>query len=413
MTRLTILVGAGAMVEVSSVSTSSITNELLSSNKINTSSIELFSKIYSDLLISNTKWSNYKPNFEDIFHGLEILDTLYTRDDAAPEFKPIHKIFTNLNDDYKQFKPFNNLGQPNSTLSLAISDLLKTIADNIEIYSKNPVETWYQEFFINLSEKYNLDIFNLNYDTWFETIFKNNYNDGFINSNTNSDYLEFSPREALNVNKHEININHLHGQLDFTFINPATAKKDFNDDNFYTIYKVKNRNNTSINRVGSSFQNTQGGEHLKNTTIITGKYKTEKIALSPFDTYRANFQNCIMNNSNLLIIGYGFADYYINNVLNQFYKVHKDNINVNVIDFADEDKWNKSVKNFNLNIISETKIRTLCGIFGDNTLGDMLKQNFVSPQKFNGGIKHLYLRGFQDAAKNNVANIINSYKENN
>ena len=43
------------------------------------------------------------------------------------------------------------------------------------------------------------------------------------------------------------------------------------------------------------------------------KYKTEKIAIPPFDTYRANFQNCIMKNSNLRIIGYGFSDYYINN----------------------------------------------------------------------------------------------------
>ena len=45
----TVLAGAGAVVEVSNVSTNSITAELLNSNKTQISSMALFSKIYSDL----------------------------------------------------------------------------------------------------------------------------------------------------------------------------------------------------------------------------------------------------------------------------------------------------------------------------------------------------------------------------
>ena len=98
----------------------------------------------------------------------------------------------------------------------------------------------------------------------------------------------------------------------------------FDDDDFYTIYKLKNDiNDTPMRYQEGNFENTQNGEHLKQTTIITGKNKTEKIAISPFDTYRANLQKCLIQNPNLLIIGYGFADYYINNVLKQFNKVHK------------------------------------------------------------------------------------------
>ena len=296
--RLTVLVGAGAVVEVSNVSTATITSKLLTSGNIYNDSKALYSKIYADLLNSNDnkRFSDYTPNFEDIFHGLEILGTLYTRDDAAPEFKSIYKIFTNLKEDYEQFRPIGASGKSNLTLGLAISDLLKVITESVESYSNKPPEPWYNEFFLNLSRKYNLDIFNLNYDTWFETIFKNKFNDGFIDSNPKSNYLEFNPQRALNIKDYKININHLHGQLDFSFINNETANAEFDDDQFYTIYKVKEHNNSYIHRDGSSFQNTQSGEHLKNTTIITGKYKTEKIAISPFDTYRANFQNCIMNN---------------------------------------------------------------------------------------------------------------------
>ena len=89
--RLTVLVGAGAVVEVSNVSTATITSKLLTSGNIYNDSKALYSKIYADLLNSNDnkRFSDYTPNFEDICHGLEILGTLYTRDDAAPEFKSI------------------------------------------------------------------------------------------------------------------------------------------------------------------------------------------------------------------------------------------------------------------------------------------------------------------------------------
>lgn len=410
MTRLTVLIGAGAVVEISKVSTNSITTELLSSNKIHTSSKALFSKIYSDLLTNNQGWHNYTPNFEDIFHGLEILAGLYTLDNVAPEFKPIYKYFTTLNQDYQQFNTYKNY--PNKvdiTLSLAFSDLLSIITNSIESYSNQPATNWYQNFFLNLSEHYELDIFNLNYDNLFEKMFKE-YNDGFEGSKNNGTYIEFDPKIAMDIVSHNININHLHGQIDFTFINnPQIAKDDFDDDDFYTIYKLKNDiNNMPMRYQEGNYENTQNGEHLKQTTIITGKNKTEKIAIPPFDTYRANLQKCLIQNPNLLIIGYGFADYYVNNILKQFNKVHKNNKRVNIIDFVNENEWNDNIHTREQ--ISELKFRTLYGIFKDKTVETMLNNEFASPQIFNEGINHLYLRGFKNAAENNLEDIINSYE---
>lgn len=408
--RLTILVGAGAVVEISKISTSSITTEILSSNKIHTSSKTLFSKIYSDLLINNQKWDNYTPNFEDIFHGLEILAGLFTIDNAAPEFKPIYKYFTTIKDDYQQFDPYKNYPPKiDTTLGLAFSDLLKIITDNIESYSTLPVTDWYQNFFLDLGNHYNLDIFNLNYDNLFEKIFKD-YNDGFKNSKDNGTYIEFNPHLAMDTTSHAVNINHLHGQIDFTFINnPEIAKRDFDDDNFYTIYKLKKDvKNGHIRYAEGNFENTQNGEHLKQTTIITGKNKTEKIAIPPFDTYRANLQKCIIQNPNLLIIGYGFADYYVNNILKQFNKIHKENKRVNIIDFANETDWNDKIHTKEQ--ISETKFRTLYGIFKDENVETMLKEEFTSPQLFNNDLNRLYLRGFKNATENNIGEIIDSYR---
>lgn len=404
--RLTILIGAGAVVEASGISTSSITDELLKSDKLHKNSKALFNKIYSDLCINNSKWENYTPNFEDIFHGLEILSGLYTQDSAVPEFKPIYKYFTNLKEDYQMFNPYGNHSN-DITLGMAFSDLLKIIVDSVKSYSNKPVADWYENFFLNLSEHYNLDIFNLNYDNWFEKIFKN-FNDGFRDSKDNGTYIEFNPAVAVNLTKYKININHLHGQIDFSFVNnPEIAKNDFDDD-FYTIYKLKNTNDKEQNRcIEGASENTQGGEHLRQTTIITGKNKTEKIAIPPFDTYRTNLQRCIIKNPNLLIIGYGFADYYVNNALKQFNKVHKENKRVNIIDFANETEWEN--RRFLRDQISEPTFRTLYGIFKDKTVETMLSRHFKSPQIFNKGMNRLYLRGFKHAVENNIDEIILSY----
>jgi len=407
--RLTILLGAGAVVEISKVSTNSITTELLSSNKIRTSSKTLFSKIYSDLLINNQKWDNYTPNFEDIFHGLEILEGLFTQDKAAPEFKPIYKYFTTINDDYQQFDPYKIYPpKMDITLSLAFSDLLKIITDSIESYSNLQVTDWYQDFFLNLSKHYNLDIFNLNYDNLFEKIFKN-YNDGFKNSKDNGTYIEFNPNLAMDTSSQAININHLHGQIDFTFINtPKIAKSDFDDDDFYTIYKLKKDVKTEHQRcTEGNFESTQNGEHLKQTTIITGKNKTEKIAIPPFDTYRANLQKCLIQNSNLLIIGYGFADYYVNNILNQFNKIHKENTRVNIIDFEDETAW-KELK-FDTLKTNSNKWATIYSLFKDSSFESILGKDYTSPQLFNNDINKLWLRGFKDVAENHLSEIIETY----
>ena len=407
--RLTILVGAGAVVEISKVSTNSITTKLLSSNKIHTSSTALFNKIYSDLLKNNQKWDYYTPNFEDIFHGLEILSGLFTQDNASPEFKPIYKYFTSIKDEYQQFDPYKIYPpKMDITLSLAFSDLLEIITDSIESYSTLPVADWYQNFFLNLSNHYNLDIFNLNYDNLFEKIFEN-YNDGFENSKDNSTYIEFNPNLAMDTTSHTININHLHGQIDFTFINaPEIAKRDFDDDNFYTIYKLKKDVKNEHKRdTEGHFENTQNGEHLKQTTIITGKNKTEKIAIPPFDTYRANLQKCLIQNSNLLIIGYGFADYYVNNILNQFNKIHKENTRVNIIDFEDETAW-KDLK-FAPFKPNSNRWATIYNLFKDSSFESIFRKDYTSPQLFNNDINKLWLRGFKDVAENHLSEIIETY----
>ncbi len=63
-------------------------------------------------------------------------------------------------------------------------------------------------------------------------------------------------------------------------------------------------------------QQSQAGRSEYNFPIITGLEKSNRvIAQEPFATYYEYFRRCLRNNSRLLIIGYGFADTYINQAI--------------------------------------------------------------------------------------------------
>lgn len=77
-------------------------------------------------------------------------------------------------------------------------------------------------------------------------------------------------------------------------------------------------------------------------------------------------------------------------------------------DFANETGWNDKIHTKEQ--ISETKFRTLYGIFKDENVETMLKEEFTSPQLFNNDLNRLYLRGFKNATENNFGEIIDSYR---
>ena len=55
-------------------------------------------------------------------------------------------------------------------------------------------------------------------------------------------------------------------------------------------------------------------------------------------------------------------------------------------------------------------IKTIYGIFLDQNVDSMRSKRFVSPQLFNNEVNHLYLRGFNNAATNNIKEIIQTYE---
>lgn len=320
--HLTVLLGAGAMMEDTKVSTKKLTKEIIDRTK----SSELMKYIVNNLENQTKSFS-----FEDIFHCLEILNGFKNskyniiadlKIDNKGSYSLLDKIIGIINDEIHQY---------DSESSFAES-------------GKN-----FKEFFKKLAENFYLDIFNLNYDTWIEQSL-DSYVDGFIDI-PKYNFQRFDINKFLNTQNDNI-IAHLHGQIKFAppnwkIITDKTNTLCSPDENKYiniypknTLYKYKNyedANNRRNNIIYSSPQQNQSGENIFNANIITGLLKTDKILQTPFDVYYHKFLDSLTKNHNLLIIGYGFSDLHINKAFYEYNNIHQNDKKVILIDYFKED----------------------------------------------------------------------------
>lgn len=86
---------------------------------------------------------------------------------------------------------------------------------------------------------------------------------------------------------------------------------------------------------------------VKRDIIISGLNKLEKTISIPFSAYRTLLHGCLIKNSSLLIIGYGFNDLYINSLLEDFTNTHNKKrklviLNYRKIDYINNYSWNYS-----------------------------------------------------------------------
>lgn len=191
-----------------------------------------------------------------------------------------------------------------------------------------------------------LDVYNLNYDTWVEQSLID-YNDGYVDIANYDNMKRFDISSLLNANNSH-SINHLHGQIHFEY--PSFKTKDINMFAFqesnntlykYTSYEEAKKIRDMTIRSGDS---TQSGENLFRTNIVTGLMKTDKLLWNPLNAYHMHFYNSLMNSNSLIIIGYGFGDLYINNLLVQFINKHYYDRKVIMIDYINSEYWGHHVE---------------------------------------------------------------------
>lgn len=344
--RITVLLGAGAMIEATGVGTGTITQKILEVCKgvkiCNVPILEWFSREFN----KKHKKDIYerKANFEDLFDLLEeLVGYMYTEsnDSASAILSELKELYRN-NIDYKTVS---------SLRRKVLNAINNTVASYDQQYSTNGTCncTWMRDFFHRYieHEKVILDIFNLNYDTWLEQILEPyGYEDGFAPIEGYDDFQRFIVAKYLNhENKHTV--SHLHGSIGFS--DPAFKPDDINkfmyEEQEFTLYKYKDFTVAEDFRKRHSRSDiiTQSGHVIFPANIITGRMKTDKLLWAPMQMYMYAFIKALMENEELFIIGYGFGDQYINYLLFQYLQKHGKRTKIHMITKCEEKHYEENI----------------------------------------------------------------------
>lgn len=398
--RITVILGAGAMVEATPVSTKSLTEKIINRCKKYTinGSESIVDKICSEL--KKTQLSD-AVNFEIIYHILESLLN-YHKQSNLQRVDSYYEIFSKLN------SPFENISMPDVFAS--INEITNAINDEIVGYDiKFDQSDYFNKFFSALTKHQNsLDVFNLNYDTWVEQALQN-YNDGFVDINSDSIMKRFDINEYLKQDDRHT-VSHLHGQIYFEY--PEFGIVQSNEfekrEDIHTLYKYNNYLDAKKHRECSihSVDKTQHGSALAISNIITGLMKTDKLLWNPFIVYHNKLVNSLFSNPNLIIIGYGFSDLYLNNLLLQYHNAFFDNKKVILIDYID-DKNYKIRYNSPFDSCNKTKFTNY--IFKKDGWYHLSKYNRGDYFLSDDNTVCIYKNGFKNTVDNHLNDICNFF----
>ena len=208
---------------------------------------------------------------------------------------------------------------------------------------------YFRDFLQALEKDYVLNIFNLNYDTWCEQSLKS-FDDGFRDVPGYTKFKRFSIDEYRKAcEQNENTVASLHGSI--LFGDADLKRNDINrfayEDDRNSLYKYNSYVYVKSyrDRVFKSNSSNQAGETIIPSNIITGLMKTDKLLWNPLMEYEHHFYRALTTNENLLIVGYGFLDKYINTMLWRFQSRNIEHRKVMLITKAyEETDWQPQIE---------------------------------------------------------------------
>jgi hypothetical protein len=398
-TRVTALIGAGATIDLDAPTTDRLT-EIVSKKKL-----DLF-KSKSELLrsISKILTTYYQPNkinFEHIIHVLEMLDT-YKWGWTSPgniKFRP--PIIPFIKPRYSKFL------KGDTTLLTAKWFLIKTIAEEVNKYDLNFQNSdkydWYKGFWTECN--FDWDITTLNYDTTIEKSFNDKIEDGFESC---GNYDRFNPMKFRDAPKSTI--AHIHGCINFGYpieIVNQYAYEDTHED----IYKLKSYTEAKETWFGRSTNRTQASEETLIGPIITGLRKVEKLNNYPYSYYQNNFQNAILKNNCLLIVGYSFGDLYLNQVMERINRIHGKDKRIVIITYYGKNYWADNHRMIDFPETNDAYLFFAKAFRAAYPLEGYVERNFIKndPIRAKNGNVLVFLHGFKEAVTNHTDEIMNFF----
>lgn len=264
-------------------------------------------------------------NFEMVYHALETYFSFNNVWELGCKNKDMYPVFAPFTIPKRQFKQ--------NDLMIVLKEFLIRIVEIVNAYDKyfadnKDKEQWYVDFFKNT--KFKWDVFNFNYDTTVENSLEK-YEDGFGKVD-DTGLSNFEPTRLYKTKKSTI--NHLHGCINYYFrfdkLNDYVQKYSDHDGFKYRSADdvIKTMRNT-----GNSLPRSQSGEEFYSLPIITGLHKTDKLTNIPFDFYYGNVHKRVIENNAMVIVGYSFGDFYMNDVISRLNLIHGKKKRVVLIDY--------------------------------------------------------------------------------
>lgn len=409
--RITVLMGAGAMVGFTKVSTDSLTKKILKDCQgfeafegCSISVVEFINKLYK-------RKKGRDANFEIIFHMLEIIRN-YRGEKEKYHFNGVENIVCTLHKCLSEidFKSVN----------CSLFNIIETINDEIYAYDKKFLckGKVFKKFFDFLTEnnQFCLDVFNLNYDTWVERSLSD-YTDGFVQVEDikGKKISQFKPIEYLKESDRN-RVAHLHGQICFGFpgFYEDNDKKESFHDTSNILYKYEKYQDAKKNRQRKmpGYDVSQSDYQIMYSNIITGLFKTDRLLWSPMNVYHSMLTRSILENKNLIIVGYGFSDLYIDKLLDMHNSVHGDNKKIIMIDMKDNNEDGQEP--YSSNPFQSSKRKTLY------TRRILEKQEWYKDknmEKQKSDIRYygdnqvcIYVNGFHEVIKKGMGDVLDFFK---
>jgi len=396
-TRITALVGAGATFDIDAPGTDKLT-QIVRKKKLDL----FYSK--SNLLVNVSKVlaAYYDPhtiNFEHIIHVLEMLDTYKSGWENPGNVKYKPPIVPFIKPRYSRFI------KDDISLLTAKRVLIEIIAEEVNKYDINFQSSnkydWYRDFWSDV--KCNWDVTTLNYDTTIEKSLIDRFEDGF--EDTGDNYFRFNPLKLKNPAKSTI--AHLHGCINFGYPRQIVNQYAY-EDTHEDLYKLNTYKEALITWPGRSTNRSQASEETLIGPIITGLRKVEKLNTYPYSYYQNNFQNCILNNSSLLVVGYSFGDLYLNQIMERINRVHGANKRIIIITYYGKNYWTDDHHIIDFPETNDAYLFYAKAFVQDRPLEGYKYDNFIKkePIRAKNGNVLVYLHGFKEAVRNHKDEII-------
>lgn len=326
--RLTVVVGAGASVQVGCSSTESVTRSLIEKVDRALSEVGWGERNLVGMLKKHLEGYCDDVNFEHLMHALEFISTIQrsrgSNKSKENRFVNKHgsmeaKMIGGLHPEIQSFLDGCDGDCVNEAIEHIHRDIMEIFSNESKNADRSPLWTEYVQFWSSLGREFNLDIVTTNYDICIENAFRDanlpELVNGFIKTSG-----ECSPEfnsSALRSSS-ESRIMHLHGSVQFSSRISHEQTELLHDLCFFEDPSRA----VTLFRPGFHNQN-QAGRDVTLGPIVTGLNKLDKLMhIEPYATYYRQFIDCLQGNRNLLLIGYGGGDQHINSGLRRVKQWH-------------------------------------------------------------------------------------------